>query len=42
MTPEIEQLVDSRWGEYGIDLDRAAENGRIRQSSGPLRRLLRR
>jgi hypothetical protein len=42
MTPEMKDLVDRRWGEYGISLDHGAENGRIRQSSGPLRRLLRR
>jgi hypothetical protein len=42
MTPEVKALVDRRWDEYGIPLDGAAGNGRIRQSSGPLRRLLRR
>jgi 4-hydroxy-3-polyprenylbenzoate decarboxylase len=42
MTLEVEALVDRRWSDYGITLDAAAENGRIRQSSGPLRRLLRR
>jgi hypothetical protein len=42
MTPEVKALVDRRWGEYGIPLDVAAGNGRIRQSSRPLRRLLRR
>src|SRR5438034_10971254 len=42
MTPEVKALVDRRWVEYGIPLDLAAGNGRIRQSSGPLRRLLRR
>jgi 4-hydroxy-3-polyprenylbenzoate decarboxylase len=42
MTPEVQALVDRRWGEYGISLDTAAGNGRIRQSSGPLRRLIRR
>jgi 4-hydroxy-3-polyprenylbenzoate decarboxylase len=42
MTPEVRALVDRRWDEYGISLDTAAGNGRIRQSSGPLRRLIRR
>jgi 4-hydroxy-3-polyprenylbenzoate decarboxylase len=42
MTPEVKALVDRRWAEYGIPLDAAAANGRIRQSSRPLRRLLRR
>jgi 4-hydroxy-3-polyprenylbenzoate decarboxylase len=42
MTPEIKALVDRRWAEYGISLEQAAENGRIRQSSRPLRALLRR
>jgi len=42
MTPEVKALVDRRWAEYGIPLDAAAGNGRIRQSSRPLRRLLRR
>src|SRR5438034_455448 len=42
MTPEVAELVSRRWVEYGIPLDAAAGNGRIRQSSGPLRRLLRR
>jgi 4-hydroxy-3-polyprenylbenzoate decarboxylase len=40
MSPEVKQLVDSRWSEYGIELVGAAENGRMRQS--PLRHLLRR
>src|SRR5438128_3727869 len=42
MTPEVQALVDRRWEEYGISLDASAANGRIRQSSGPLRRLIRR
>jgi 4-hydroxy-3-polyprenylbenzoate decarboxylase len=42
MTPEVQALVDRRWEEYGISLDTPAGNGRIRQSSGPLRRLIRR
>src|SRR5437870_5494265 len=42
MTPEVKGLVDRRWQEYGIPLEGAAANGRIRQSSRPLRRLLRR
>jgi hypothetical protein len=39
MTPEIRDLVDRRWAEYGIETDPSAGNGGIRQSS---RRLLRR
>ncbi len=42
MSPEISALVDRRWGEYGVELDAAAGNGRMRQSPGPLQRLLRR
>jgi 4-hydroxy-3-polyprenylbenzoate decarboxylase len=42
MTPAVRELVDRRWGEYGIPLDTSAGNGRISQSPGPLRRLLRR
>src|SRR5947208_715412 len=42
MTPEVRDLVDRRWAEYGIPLDAAAGNGRISQSPRPLRRLLRR
>ena len=42
MTPEVTALVDARWAEYGIPLDASAGNGGIRQSSRPLRRLLRR
>jgi 4-hydroxy-3-polyprenylbenzoate decarboxylase len=42
MTDEVKALVDRRWAEYGIDLDAAAGNGRIRQSLRPLRGLLRR
>jgi 4-hydroxy-3-polyprenylbenzoate decarboxylase len=42
MSEEVKALVDARWGEYGIDLDAAARNGRMRQSSRPLHRLLRR
>jgi 4-hydroxy-3-polyprenylbenzoate decarboxylase len=42
MTPEVRELVDRRWAEYGIPLDTAAGNGRISQSPRPLRRLLRR
>jgi 4-hydroxy-3-polyprenylbenzoate decarboxylase len=39
MTPDIRDLVDRRWAEYGIETDPSARNGGIRQSS---RRLLRR
>jgi hypothetical protein len=42
MTDEVKGLVDRRWQEYGIDLDAAARDGRMRQSSRPLQRLLRR
>ena len=42
MSPEVRELVDRRWAEYGIDLATAAENGRIVQSSRALRQLLRR
>jgi 4-hydroxy-3-polyprenylbenzoate decarboxylase len=42
MSEEVKRLVDGRWAEYGIELGGPAENGRIRQSSGPLQRLLRR
>ena len=40
MTHEVKALVDRRWAEYGISFDTAAENGRIRQSSGPLRAIV--
>src|SRR5437773_8906653 len=36
MSPEITERVDRRWSEYGIELEPSADNGRIRQSSGPL------
>jgi 4-hydroxy-3-polyprenylbenzoate decarboxylase len=42
MTPEVRELVDRRWAEYGIPTDPSASDGRIRHSSGPLRHLLRR
>src|SRR5437667_9013561 len=42
MSDDVKQLVARRWAEYGIDLDAAAGNGRIRQDARPLRRLLRR
>ena len=38
MTPEVRELVDNRWSEYGIDVDAARTNGDRRG----LRRLLRR
>jgi 4-hydroxy-3-polyprenylbenzoate decarboxylase len=41
MSDNVKRLVDRRWEEYGIELGGAAADGRIRQSSGPLRRLLR-
>src|SRR5438046_6518638 len=42
MTPAVNELVERRWSEYGIDLDPSAANGRMRQSSAAKRRLLRR
>src|SRR3989442_1634003 len=36
MPPEVKELVDRRWDEYGIRLDPSAGNGRIRQSPSPL------
>ncbi len=33
MTPEIRDLVDRRWAEYGIALAPSARNGRMRQSA---------
>src|SRR4051812_30912454 len=42
MSPEVRELVDSRWSEYGIELGTAAGNGRMVQSSRSLRQLLRR
>ncbi|MFL5919200.1 MAG: menaquinone biosynthesis decarboxylase [Gaiellaceae bacterium] len=41
MSPEVRDLVSSRWAEYGIALDPAARNGQMRQSSAT-RRLVRR
>src|SRR5205823_11713145 len=42
MTPDVKGLVERRWSEYGIVLAASAGDGRISQSSGPLRQLLRR
>src|SRR3954466_2606121 len=42
MSPEVRDLVDRRWSEYGIELATAAGNGRMVQSSRSLRQLLRR
>jgi 4-hydroxy-3-polyprenylbenzoate decarboxylase len=42
MSDEVRALVDSRWNEYGIDLDAAARDGARRHSSRSLRHLLRR
>jgi len=42
MAPEMKELVTRRWAEYGITLDASAGDGKMRQSSGPLRQLLRR
>jgi hypothetical protein len=33
MSDEVRELVDARWGEYGIDLGGAERNG-----SGPARK----
>jgi 4-hydroxy-3-polyprenylbenzoate decarboxylase len=42
MSEAVRELVDRRWGEYGIDLDHSAANGQMRQSAAAKRRLLRR
>jgi 4-hydroxy-3-polyprenylbenzoate decarboxylase len=42
MSEDVKRLVDRRWSEYGIELGGEAGDGRISQSSPPLRRLLRR
>jgi 4-hydroxy-3-polyprenylbenzoate decarboxylase len=42
MTPDVKEVVTRRWAEYGIELGASAADGKIRQSSGPLRQLLRR
>jgi 4-hydroxy-3-polyprenylbenzoate decarboxylase len=42
MTPEVRDLVDRRWAEYGIPAVPAARDGGNRHSSNPLRHLLRR
>jgi hypothetical protein len=42
MSPEVRELVDRRWSEYGIPLGRAARNGETRHIPRPSRRLLRR
>jgi 4-hydroxy-3-polyprenylbenzoate decarboxylase len=42
MSEEVRARVDERWSEYGIDLDAAARDGRMRQSARSLRQLLRR
>jgi 4-hydroxy-3-polyprenylbenzoate decarboxylase len=42
MSQEIRELVDRRWDEYGIPVDAAARNGRMRHISRPLHQLLRR
>ncbi|MFN2627059.1 MAG: menaquinone biosynthesis decarboxylase [Gaiellaceae bacterium] len=42
MSQKVRDLVDRRWAEYGIGIDAAARNGRIRQSSASLRQLIRR
>jgi 4-hydroxy-3-polyprenylbenzoate decarboxylase len=39
MSPEIRELVDRRWAEYGIDLD-AATTGNGARRTGLARRLL--
>jgi 4-hydroxy-3-polyprenylbenzoate decarboxylase len=42
MTPEITELVDRRWSEYGIGSVPAARNGGVGQTERSLRQLLRR
>jgi 4-hydroxy-3-polyprenylbenzoate decarboxylase len=42
MSPEVRDLVDRRWEEYGIGIDPDATNGAMRHISPPLRQLLRR
>jgi len=42
MTPEIRDLVDRRWGEYGIESVPEAANGGVGKTSRSLRQLLRR
>jgi hypothetical protein len=42
MTPEIRDLVDRRWGEYGIESVPGAANGGVGKTSRSLRQLLRR
>ena len=42
MTPEIRDLVDRRWGEYGIESVLGAGNGGVGKTSRSLRQLLRR
>jgi 4-hydroxy-3-polyprenylbenzoate decarboxylase len=42
MTPEIRDLVDRRWGEYGIPAVPRADDRGVSHSSSPLRHLLRR
>src|SRR6266513_887598 len=42
MTPEIRDLVDRRWGEYGIESVPGAVNGGVGKTSRSLRQLIRR
>jgi 4-hydroxy-3-polyprenylbenzoate decarboxylase len=42
MSPEIRDLVDRRWAEYGIESVPGAGNGGVGQTSRSLRQLLRR
>jgi 4-hydroxy-3-polyprenylbenzoate decarboxylase len=42
MSPDVRELVDRRWGEYGIEIAVSARNGEMRDIPHPLRRLLRR
>jgi 4-hydroxy-3-polyprenylbenzoate decarboxylase len=42
MSPQIRELVDRRWGEYGIEPVPAAPNGGVGQTERSLRQLLRR
>jgi 4-hydroxy-3-polyprenylbenzoate decarboxylase len=42
MSPEVRELVDSRWGEYGLPTAVGASDGSMRHTQRRLRQLLRR